>query len=77
MVYRLIAIGINLLGLLRRDDANLIVLATVLPGCIVHWVDVQLGSGRLPGLLPQALHELLLEIIGDVVLLAEENNASL
>lgn len=77
MVDRLVAIREELFVLLRRDDADLIVLAPVFPGCIVHRVDVQLGGGRLPGQFPQTLHELFLEIICDVVLLAEEDDTPL
>lgn len=73
----LVAIRIQLLGLLRRDDADLIVLAPVLSCCVVHWVDMQLGSFGFPRQLSQTLYELLLQIIGDIFLLAEEHDASL
>lgn len=73
----LVAIRIQLLGLLRRNDANLIVLAPVLPCCVVHGVNMQLGSFGFPRQFPETLHKLLLQVIGDVVLLAEEYNASL
>ena len=77
MVDRLVAIRIDLLGLLGGNDADLVILASVLPGCVVYRVDVQLGGGRLPSQFTQTLHELLLEIVGDIVLLAKEDNASL
>lgn len=77
MVDRLVAIRIELLGLFRRDDADLIVLAAMLPRCVVHWMDMQLGRGWFPCQFTQTLHKLLLEIIGDVILLAEEDNPAL
>lgn len=44
IVDRLVAIRVELFGLFRRDDTDLIVLASVLPCCVVNWVNVQLGS---------------------------------
>lgn len=40
-------------------------------------MDVQPGGLRLAGQLAEALDKLLLEVVGDVVLLPEEDNAAL
>ena len=68
--------AVDLLGLLGRNDANLIVLASELPARVGDGMDVQLGRGRLAAELTEALHKLLLEIVGDVVLLTEENHTT-
>lgn len=54
------AVGVQLLGLLRRDDANLVVLSAVLPPGVVDWVDVQPRGGWLSTLLTEALNQLFL-----------------
>ena len=70
------ALEVQLLGVDGRDDADLVVRVQVAPG-VVDGVDVQLGGGRLARELAEALDELLLEVVGYVVLLAEEDDAAL
>lgn len=67
---------VQLLGRHRRYDADLVIIVQ-LTTRIVDRVDVQLGGGGLARELAEALDELLLEVIGDVVLLAEEDDAAL
>lgn len=67
---------VELLGVRGRDDADLVVLVQLAPG-VVDGVDVQLGGGGLARELAEALDELLLEVVGDVVLLAEEDDPAL
>lgn len=72
------AARIQLLGLLRRDDTNLVIfLDIVLPTGVVDGVDMQLGSGRLAAELAESLDELLLDLVCDIVLLTEEDDATL
>lgn len=71
------AVCINLLGLLRGNDADFIVFNTVVPSTIVDWVNVQPRCLWLSTQLAKTLYELLLKVVGDVVLLAEENDTSL
>lgn len=71
------ALGIQFLGLLRANYRDFIILATKSAAAVGNRVDVQLGSGRFARQLAQALSELLLKIIVEAVLLAEEDNAAL
>jgi hypothetical protein len=71
------AVRVELLGLLRRDDADLVVTAAVLTGGIADGVDVQARGLGLAGKLAEAVYELLLQVIGQVVLRPEEDNAAL
>ena len=49
----------------------------MLPSCVCNRVDVQLGGLRLARELAEALCELLLEVVGQVVLGTEKDNATL
>jgi len=71
------AVREQLLGLLRRDDADLIVLGTVFALGIADRVDVKAGCGWLACQLAQPVNQLLLQVIGQVVLLAEKDYATL
>ena len=71
------AVRVDLLGLLRRDDADLVVSGAAAAGAVVNWVNVESRGRRLSAQLSKALDEFFLEVIGDVVLFAEENDASL
>jgi len=71
------AVLVQLLGLLGRDDADLVVLAAVLPRRVADGVDVQARGRRLARELAEALDELLLQLVGDAVLGAEEDDAAL
>lgn len=68
---------VDLLCLFRADDADLIVTSAETAASVNHRVDVQLRSLWLARELTQTLYELLLEIVGDVILLAEEDNTAL
>ena len=67
---------VQLFGRQRRDDADLVILVQ-LAARVVDGVDVQLGGGRLARELAEALDELLLEVVGYFVLLAEEDDSTL
>lgn len=67
---------VQLLGLDGRNNADLVVLV-LLAGRVHDWVDVQPGGLRLAGQLAEALDKLLLEVVGDVILLPEEDDAAL
>lgn len=68
---------VELLGLLGRDGADLVVAAAVLARRVDDGVDVQLRGRRLARQLAQPLDQLLLQVVVDVVLLAEEDDAPL
>lgn len=68
---------VDLLGLLGADDAYLIVAATETSAGIDDRMNVQLRRLGLARELAQALHKLLLEIVGDVILLAKEDYTAL
>ena len=68
---------VDLLGLLGADDTNLVVTATKTTTGVDHGVYVQLRGLWLPRKLTQALDELLLEIIVNIILLAEEDDSTL
>jgi len=70
------AVGVDLLGLLRGDDADLVVLAAVLATGVVDGVDVELRCLGFPGQLSQALDEFFLEVIRKAVLLAEVDDTA-
>lgn len=71
-----VVLCVQFLGLHRRDDADLIVL--VLRATGVHdGVNVQLGGFGFARELAEALDEFLLQVIGHVVLLSEEDDAAL
>lgn len=69
--------GIEFLGLLRGDDANLVVLAAVLASSIADGVDVQARGCGLARQLAQTVNELLLKVVGQVVLSTEEDDTAL
>jgi hypothetical protein len=71
------AVGIELLGLFRRDDTNFVIFYTMVPGAIVNGVDMQSRSRWLSGELAKTLHKFFLEIVCNIILFPEENNASL
>jgi hypothetical protein len=71
------AVRVQLLGLLGRDDADLVVLAAVLAGGVADGVDVQSGRCGLARQLAQPVDQLLLQVVGEVVLGAEEDDAAL
>lgn len=66
----------ELLAAHRGDVADLRVV-TEFPGPIEHGVDVQCRCRGLAGQLAQSLDELFLELVGEIVLCAEEDDASL
>ena len=70
------AVAVELLGLLGRDDADVVVLAAEAPPAVDDGVDVQLGGAGLAGELAEALGQGLLELVVQVVLLAEEDDAA-
>lgn len=72
-----IAVRVELLGLLRRDDAYLVVSGAVLALGIADGVDVQPRSRGLARQLAESVNKLLLQVIGQVVLGAEEDNSAL
>lgn len=67
---------VELAVLHRRDDADLVVLAAAVARGVDDGVDVQARRRRLARQLAEPLHELLLQVVGDVVLLAEEDHAA-
>lgn len=71
------AVRVDLLGLDGRDDADLVVLAAELAAGIADGVDVQARGRRLARQLAEAVDELLLQVVGQVVLGAEEDDAAL
>lgn len=71
------AVGIQLLRLLRRDDADLVVLCAVLASRVADRVDMQARRCRLARQLTQSVDELLLQVVCQVVLLAEEYHTAL
>ena len=70
-------LAVQLLLLLGRDDADLVVLAAVLARRVADGVDVQARRGGFAGQLAEAVDEFLLEVICQVVLGAEEDDAAL
>jgi hypothetical protein len=68
---------VDLLGLLRADDTNLIVTATKATTGVDHGVDMQFRGFWFARKFTQALDELLLKVIVDVILLAEEDYSTL
>ncbi len=71
------AVRVDLLGLDGRDDADLVVLAAELAAGVADGVDVQARGGGLARELAEAVDELLLQVVGQVVLGAEEDDAAL
>lgn len=71
------AVRVERFLLLRGDDADFVVAAAVLTRRVADGVDVQARGGGLAGELAEALDEFLLEVVGEVVLLAEEDDAAL
>lgn len=72
----LLAVFEQLLAADGRDDADLWVVSE-LTGPVEDRVDMQCRRGRFPCQLAQALDELLLQVVGQVVLFAEEDHAAL
>jgi len=68
---------IQLLSLLRADNRDFIVFAAERSTAVGDRVDVEFRSGRLARELAQALSKLLLQIIVEAVLFAEEDNSAL
>ena len=68
---------VYLFGLFGADDANLVVAATETSPSVDDGMDMQFRCLRLAGELAQTLHKLLLEVVGDVVLFAEEDYTAL
>lgn len=50
-----VAIGVNLLGLLRRDDADFIICCAAATGAVVDWMNVKSRGRWLPAQLSKAL----------------------
>ena len=71
------AVGVEFLGLLGRDDGDLVVVAAVLAGRVADGVDVQAGRLGLAGQLAETVDKLLLQVIREVVLGAEKNDTPL
>lgn len=71
------ALGIELLKARRGDNADLIVANAVRPRGVADRVDMQPRRGGLAGKLAQSLDQLLLELVRDVILLAEEDDTAL
>lgn len=67
----------ELLSLQRGDGADLCVSYAKFAGVVQNGMYVQSGCGRFAAQFAQTLDELLLYIIGQVVLLAEEHDATL
>ena len=76
-------LNIPLIGLeqhLARDGADvadLRIINTELRGVVQYGMDMETGGRWLAAQLAEAVDELLLEVIGEVVLGAEEDNAAL
>lgn len=68
---------IYFLSLFGADDTDLVVASTKTSTSIDDRMDVQFRSLWFARELAQTLHKLLLEVIGDVVLLAEEDHTAL
>lgn len=71
------AVRVERFLLLRGDDADFVVATAVLARRVADGVDVEARGGGLAGELAEALDEFLLEVVGEVVLLAEEDDAAL
>ncbi len=71
------AIRVELLGLLGGDDADLVVLAAMVASGVADGVDVQTRGGGLARQLAQTVDELLLQVVGHIVLGAEEDDTTL
>jgi hypothetical protein len=71
------ALSVQLFGLLRADNRNFIVLAAKCSTAVRDRVNMELRSSRLARELPQALSKLLLQIIVEAILFAEEDNSAL
>lgn len=56
---------------------NLIVANAEFRCAIQHWVNMQGGSGRFSGEDPEGLDELFLQLVGEVILSAEDNHTPL
>lgn len=59
----LVAIGVELLSLLRADDADLVILNAVFATRVDDWVDVETGSLGFAGKLSKTLNEFLLQVV--------------
>ena len=70
------SVCIELVRLLGRNDADLVVVSAKFPAAIRNRMDVESRSGGLSRELAQPLGQLLLEIVAEIVLLSEEYNAS-
>jgi hypothetical protein len=68
---------VNFLGLLRADDADLVVSSTETPSRVDHWMNMQFRSGWFAREFAKTLSELFLEIVVEIILRAEEYNAAL
>lgn len=71
------AFGIQILGLLRADHRDLIIFAAKGATTVGDGMNMKLGSSGFAGELAQALCQFLLEIIVEVILFAEEDDATL
>lgn len=67
----------ELLALQRGYGADIVVTVTEFACTVQDRVDVQGGRRGLAAQFPEALNEYLLQVVGQVVLLSEEYNASL
>lgn len=56
---------------------NLIVTNAEFRCAIQHWVNMQRGSGRFAGEDPEGLDKLFLQLVGEVILSAENNHTPL
>lgn len=73
----LVGVGKHLLARHGRNMRDLIVAHAKFRGAVEHRVDVQRGGGRLAGKDSQGLDKLFLQLVGEVVLGAEDDHASL
>lgn len=71
-----IAVIQKLRALVRADNADFVILGTVLTAGVNDGVDVQAGCLGLSGKFTQSLIKLFLYFVGYVVLLSEEYNSA-
>lgn len=71
------AVTINLFYLFRANDADLVILSSQSSAGIADGVNVKLGGGWFSRELSQTLCQLFLKIVVQIILLSEENHASL
>lgn len=72
-----VIVFVDLLCLLRTDDANLIVFPSMLSARVADRMNVKFRGGRLSSQFSETLRKDFLKVIVKIVLLAEEDYASL